>query len=251
MAGGLFKDLLAPLIRPILEPIIRPFTRLIVGFIAVPISRLFRKKVVRIEKWDQELEKDIDQWFRASLVLLFASKNVEESLALWLNFKFSLDIHNWFVTAGRLLLAIGVIESMPDQHLFSLIHPGPPRLKYVKGRGVWGNVQEQWRPYIRGMLCRYLSRTSPVFAIMSAIFGGIVGWTCYGLAITQYLIIGLITSRDRALDVLSEFDLQTALQREELMEEFGIVPGENEPATLEQDLPTSDGAPAKSESSSV
>ncbi|HEX6987794.1 MAG TPA: hypothetical protein VF170_20605, partial [Planctomycetaceae bacterium] len=48
----------------------------------------------------------------------------------------------------------------------------------------------------------------------------VVGWVCYGLAITQYLIIGLVTSRDKALDALSEFDRQVAIRRQQLVEEF-------------------------------
>ena len=50
----------------------------------------------------------------------------------------------------------------------------------------------------------------------------LVGWVCYLLAITQYLIIGLVTSRDRAMDVLSEFDRAVAERRQELIEEFQI-----------------------------
>jgi hypothetical protein len=40
------------------------------------------------------------------------------------------------------------------------------------------------------------------------------------VAITQYLIIGLVTSRDKALDVLNEFDRHVAIRRRELVEEF-------------------------------
>ncbi|MEJ7595414.1 MAG: hypothetical protein WKF77_28175, partial [Planctomycetaceae bacterium] len=47
-----------------------------------------------------------------------------------------------------------------------------------------------------------------------------VGWICYLLAITQYLIIGLVTRRDKALDMLSEFDRAVADRRKELVEEF-------------------------------
>ena len=50
----------------------------------------------------------------------------------------------------------------------------------------------------------------------------LVGWVCYLMAITQYLIIGLVTSRDRALDVLSEFDRAVAERRQELIEEFKL-----------------------------
>jgi hypothetical protein len=63
--------------------------------------------------------------------------------------------------------------------------------------------------------------------MMSAIFGGdaetlegTVGWVCYFVAITQYLIIALITSTDKAGDLLGSFDRAVAEQREELIEEF-------------------------------
>ena len=52
-----------------------------------------------------------------------------------------------------------------------------------------------------------------------------VGWVCYLLAIAQYLIIGLVTSRDRAMDVLSEFDRAVAERRRELIDEFEIDVG--------------------------
>ena len=61
---------------------------------------------------------------------------------------------------------------------------------------------------------------------MSAIFGGVnpihytVGWVCYFMAISQYLIIGLVTSRDKALNVLAEFNRQVTIRRRELIEEF-------------------------------
>ena len=51
----------------------------------------------------------------------------------------------------------------------------------------------------------------------------LVGWVCYLMAITQYLIIGLVTSRDRAMDVLSEFDRAVAARREELIQEFQLT----------------------------
>ena len=49
-----------------------------------------------------------------------------------------------------------------------------------------------------------------------------VGWICYLMAIVQYLIIGLVTSRDRAVDVLTEFDRAVARRRKELIEEFSL-----------------------------
>ena len=52
------------------------------------------------------------------------------------------------------------------------------------------------------------------------IFGGrsyvAVGWCCYAAAVAQFLVIGLVSSRDKALDVLNEFDRQVQLRRKEL-----------------------------------
>ena len=62
----------------------------------------------------------------------------------------------------------------------------------------------------------------------------LVGWVCYLMAISQYLIIGLVTRRDRALDVLSEFDRAVAKRREELVKEFqleGNLPKDFDPRT--------------------
>ena len=63
-----------------------------------------------------------------------------------------------------------------------------------------------------------------VFAIMAVIFGSpnhpVVGWVCYVLAIIQFLIIGLVSSRDKALDVLREFDRQVKLRRDELTDRY-------------------------------
>ena len=75
-----------------------------------------------------------------------------------------------------------------------------------------------------GLFYRHLDRSSSVFAIMTVIFGApqhpVVGWICYFLAIIQFLIIGLISSRDKALDVLHEFDRQVKLRREQLSDRF-------------------------------
>ena len=61
------------------------------------------------------------------------------------------------------------------------------------------------------------------FAILCAIVPDTAGWVCFGFAITQYLIIGLVTSKDKALDALSEFDRQVALRRRELLDEFDYI----------------------------
>ena len=210
------------LIQRALGTLLRPATRIVIGLIAIPVLRSVRKRVLKQAEWDDELEKDVEQWFRASLVLFFATKNMETIVSQWLalNFDFSLD--HWFIVAGRLLVAIGVVESMPDQQLFSIIHPGPPKLVWRKQRGLQGNVSDQAWPLVRGLLCRHINRTSPVFAILSVIFGGLQGWVFFALAIVQYLVIGLVTSRDKALDVLSEFDRKIAQQREVLIDEFHL-----------------------------
>ena len=56
-----------------------------------------------------------------------------------------------------------------------------------------------------------------------------VGWVCYGLAITQFLIIGLVSSRDKALDVLSEFDRQIKLRRDKLADHYLDFGDDDEP----------------------
>ena len=197
------------LFTPFLLPFLKPASRLLVGLIAIPLFQLLRRRVARVEELDEELEKDIDEWFRGSLLLLLSTANFE----LWLATNTNWNLGNWWLTAGRILLAIGVIEAMPDQDLFSIIHPGPQIPKYDREQGLWVCLRQQARPICKGLVCQYLNRSSPVYVIMAAIFPGTTGWVCFWLASTQYLIIGLVTSRDRALDVLSEFDRQFARRR--------------------------------------
>ncbi|QEG15252.1 DNA topoisomerase I [Gimesia maris] len=206
------------LIRILLKPLMRFF----IGLIAIPIFHLMLNKVIRVQEIDDELEKDLEQWFRGSLLLLAATANMESALfAGWV--PLSLQGTELSILTGlRILLAIGVIEAMPDQELFSIIHPGPPSLKLSREYGIWRELKEKWRLILKGIVCQHINRSSPVFAILSATTEGTVGWVCYGIAITQYLIIGLVTSRDRALDVLSEFDRQVTLRRRELIEEFDL-----------------------------
>lgn len=218
------------LLRPVLRPIARPVTRFIVGVLAIPLFRLMMKRVVRNKKLDEELEKDLEQWFRGSMVLLAATANMElfilnliESVGerAWMQEMFSSQ-YGWLTLGLRLLLAISVIEFMPDQELFSIIHPGPPKLNMSRKYGIWREIWEKRKAILKGYLCHHVNRSSPVLAILAAIYPGWIGWAFYGVAITQYLIIGLVTSRDRALDVLGEFDKQIAIRRRELIEEFDI-----------------------------
>ncbi len=221
-------------LAPIVRPVLRPMMRFIVGLLAIPLFRMFLKKVIRLQEIDEELEKDLEQWFRGSLLLLAATANMENFLFGWV----PLDLEGadaWVGIFFRLLLAISVIEAMPDQELFAIIHPGPPKLNLSRENGIWRELRLNIRPICKGVVCQHLNRSSPVLAIMAAIFSGptgspgwIVGWVCYGMAIAQYLIIGLVTSRDKALDVLSEFDRQVAIRRRELVEEFD-VPDQTKP----------------------
>jgi len=197
-------------------PVTRSAIRFLLGVVAIPTFRLFLRKVVRLQELDQELEKDLEQWFRASLVLLAATANMEHLL-----FGYIPDRLDWLVVGGRILLAVGVIETMPDQELFAIIYPGPPKLKFRRGK-IISTIKEHWRPYIKGLICQHVNRSSPVFAIMSTIFDGPAGWVFYLIAITQYLIMGLVTSRDHAMNVLSEFDKQVTNRRRELIEEFDL-----------------------------
>ena len=223
--GPIFKALFSSkLLGPILKPILRPLFRVLMGLIAIPVFRFLLRKIFRVQELDSELEKDLEQWFKATLVLLAATKNMEMALFGWLADWFpawfsvsesvsTVDFQNPWITGMRIMMVIGVIEMMPDQELFAIIHPGPPPLKYERKKGLWACIREQFRPFAKGVLCQHLNRASPVFAILCAIFAGTAGWVCFGLAITQYLIIGLVTSRDKALDALSEFDRQVAIRR--------------------------------------
>jgi hypothetical protein len=133
--------------------------------------------------------------------------------------------HVWLL-AGRLLLAISVIEAMPDQALFSIIHPGPPKPNIERNRLI-GSVLEYLPKFLFGLMCQHLNRSSPVLAILAVFLDGPVGWICYGFAIFNYLIIGLVSSKDKALDVLQQFDRAVAERREEIKEE---LPLQDDPA---------------------
>ena len=223
------------LVDQLLSPIVRPCTRLLVGFLAVPTFRKVRRQFTNAD-WDEELEKDIEQWTRGAILLFVATHNFEkwlqwflsEKVSEWLSWK--MNVHweltfsdqNVFIAAGRLMVAIGVIESMPDQQLFSVIHPGLRGIPWDRKLGFTTNVKGAVLPVLKGMACQHLSRSSPVLAILAVIFSGTTGWVCYLLAIVQYLIIGLVTSRDRAIDVLSAFDREIEIQRNKLIKEFQV-----------------------------
>ena len=102
-------------------------------------------------------------------------------------------------------------------------------------RKIWVN-RVRW---IKKFSCVHLNRSSSVLAMMAAIFGGdagtmegTVGWVCYFVAITKYLIIALITSTDKAGDLLGNFDRAVAEQREELIEEFSEKKDDQSPKSF-------------------
>ncbi|MFM7059127.1 MAG: hypothetical protein ACKO2P_19625 [Planctomycetota bacterium] len=273
------------------------------------------------------MEKDLREWFRASLLLLAATANMEHLLFSWLTKVDWLDRADWFTMGLRLLMVIGVIQTMPDQELFAVLHPGPPKL--TKGVPWLQQVRELKWKILQGVLCRHLNKSSPVLAMMCAIVGGelssapqtselietqrrlcigcsfaaagvgsqatvfapalhltaptlyacglaesnpahtrlsdgtvpplgfyelaqynntkraydhsrtrfIVGWVCYLAAISQYLIIGLVTSRDRAMKVLTLFDQAVAERRREIIETYNLQDDANPPLP---DLPSTD-----------
>jgi hypothetical protein len=205
---------------------VKPLVRLILGLVAVPLSKVLLHRVVRGKELNEELEKDITEWILGSVLLLVATANMESLWFGWVPLEFR-EEKVWLVGL-RLLLAIGVIEKMPDQALFAIIHPGPPPLRLQRGRFI-GGVLEYLPRFFLGLLCQHFNRSSPVFAILTVFLEGQVGWICYGLAITNYLIIGLVSSKDKALNVLQKFDEAVAHRRDELVEELQSSPGELTP----------------------
>lgn len=204
----------------LLAIILKPFVRLILSVVAVPLSKLFLHRVVRLKEMDAELERDLTLWVRGSLILLVATANMEHTFFKWVPLE--LREEQVLVLAMRLMLAIGVIEGMPDQALFAIIHPGPPKPE-INWRAPLQSLKAYLPKLFRGLVCQHLNRSSPVLAILAVIFTGRLGWICYGLAITNYLIIGLVSSRDRAIDVLRQFDYQVAVRRQELEHELDVL----------------------------
>ena len=211
--SGIFRNL-------VFKPVLRPLFRILTGALAIPAFRFLLRKFWRTKKLSKEMERDLEQWFRGAVILLAATANLEDFLFGWLPWHKSED--PWLTMMLRLLLAVGVIESMPDQDIFGIVHPGPPKAKWTSRSG----LKEIWRrrhEFIRGFGILHLKRSSPVFVIMTVIFGAaagtrefVVGWVFYGLAVAQYLIIGLITERDRIAGLLEKFDRSADAIRKEI-----------------------------------
>lgn len=204
----------------LLQPLLKPIVRIFLGFIAIPIFRMFVRRVVRVQDLDEELEKDLEQWFRGALLLLIATQNMESTIFFWVRQETRESV---LFMGGRLLLAIGVIEGMPDQSLFALIYPGPQPPKIERGRVIWSLIR--YLPSLaKGLVCQHLNRSSPVLAILAVIWPDVtIGWICYGMAIGQYLLIGLVASKDKALGVLQKFDEAVARQRQEIEHEVNLL----------------------------
>ena len=236
----------------LLKPIIRPITRLVVGSVAVPMFRWLLKRVLRFGTLENELEKDLEQWFRGALILLLATQNMETALFPWVEpvihsrftqsapldpsdptssemavpsasmLEVSHNDYGWILLGFRVMLAIGVIQMMPDQELFALMHSRPPKHNFDRKQKWWSQIKCKSWPFLKGHLCLHLNKSSPVFAILAAIAPGLPGWICYGAAVVQYLIIGLVTTQDKALAALGLLDAQANQRRQELIAEFEL-----------------------------
>lgn len=264
----------------LLKPIVRPITRLLVGFIAVPAFRALTRRVIRQELLDDELQKDLEQWFRGALILLVATQNMESALFPWARpiiqtrtqyhvqqpvdpslasaqssltatptedaaehgsmLEVSEAEYGWVLLGLRVMLAISVIQMMPDQELFAVIHGVAPKLNITRGSPLWPQIRTRAVPFLKGHLCVHLNKSSPVLAILAAIAPGWPGWICYSAAITQYLIIGLVTTRDKAISALSTLDAEVERRRQELIEEFHL---EGEAVAQQQSRRTDQGVP--------
>jgi len=196
------------------------------------LFRWFVKRVLRFGTLDNELEKDLEQWFRGALILLLATQNIETALFPWVEpvihsrftqsaplnpsdsvppenattsgsiLEVSHNNYGWTLLGFRVMLAIGVIQMMPDQELFALMHSRPPKHDFDRKLKWWPQLKTKSWPFLKAHICFHLSKTSPVFAILAAIAPGLPGWICYGMALIQYLIIGLVTTQDKALHSL-------------------------------------------------
>lgn len=206
----------------VFKPVLRPIIRVVTGLVAIPVFRFLLRRVFRVQASDAELERDLEMWFRGAILMLAATANLEDVLFGWTQWHLKAGGEAWQIMVLRLLLAIGVIESMPDEDIFSILHRGPPKLKLTTRSG-WANAWSRRRDILRGIAILHLRRSSPVFVIMAVVFGGqpgdilhTVGWWCYGFAIAQYLIIALITQRDRISGLLESFDREANSMRGEL-----------------------------------
>lgn len=130
--------------------------------------------------------------------------------------------YGWILLGFRVMLAIGVIQMMPDQELFALMHSRPPKWCFDRRQRFWPQIRSHGWPFLKGHICLHLNKSSPVFAILAAIAPGLPGWICYGMALLQYLIIGLVTTQDKALNALGLLDQLARQRRNDVIEEFEL-----------------------------
>ena len=225
--SGIFRNL-------IFKPVLRPLFRVLTGALAIPAFRFVMRRLLHRKNVSKEMERDLEMWFRGAIILLAATANLEDFLFGWLPWHKSED--PWLTMLLRLLLAVGVIESMPDQDVFGILHHGPPKADWLIRDG-WRNIWRRRREFIRGIGVLHLKRSSPVFVIMTVIFGNapgtrefLVGWVFYGLAIGQYLIIGLVTERDRITGLLQKFDRGAGIIRKEIEAKEAMPPPNERPS---------------------
>ena len=216
--SGIFRNL-------VFKPVLRPIFRVVIGLLAIPAFRFVMRHCFRQKTLSKEMQRDFELWFRGAVILLAATANLEDFLFGWLPWHKSED--PWLTMLLRLLLAVGVIETMPDQNIFGILHRGPPEIDLTR-RGWWTEFWIRRWEFLRGFGVLHLRRSSPVFVIMTVIFGStpgtsefVVGWVFYGLAVTQYLIIGLITESDRLTGLLAQFDRSAEVIRNKILVEEG------------------------------
>ena len=219
--------------RPLVRRTLKPGARFAVGLVAVPLFR-WALRTVRLQHFDRELEKDLEEWFAASALLLLCTANVEQLLFQQLGF----EPGDWLSLGFRLLLAVGVVEAMPDVQLFPVLHPGP-KLPGKEAFGLskpWFGLKAVAPAYLKGVVCQNMARVSPVLAILACVVGGVVGpdgaipddrrhewiagWCCYGAAVSLYLVMGLMASKQEAAGVLAAYDAKVAADREQLVAEL-------------------------------
>ena len=223
----------ADVLKPLVGRVLKPLARFAVGLLAVPLFR-WGLKTVKLQHFDRELEKDLEEWFAASALLFLCTANAEQLLFRQLGF----EPRDWLSLGFRLLLAVGVVEAMPDVQLFPVLHPKPELPKrgdFGRDKPWWG-VKAVLPGYLRGHLNQWLARSSPVFAILACVVGGTVtadgaidnadgawtaGWVCLGCAVSQYLVMGLMASKEEAATVLAAYDRRVAEVRSELAAELG------------------------------
>ena len=120
----------------------RPLTRLIMRLAALPALRFCSTTSRRSNVWTTSWRRIWRNGFAASLLLLLVTANME--VLLWhplIPFPDLMDEHKWFGVGLRIMLAIAVVQLMPDQELFTVIHPGPRIPRFPPGTSLGGKIR--------------------------------------------------------------------------------------------------------------